>query len=857
MKRAAAILALFLLAGLILADRAGIIERFLYPAANGKVIRLLSISPEQVELSSPLWDFRTILRPDWKILRESKDLVDLVWSGSLDSDPAAPGLEVRSATAELRRFPGGSPPEDSGPGFLLREGREILRIPHLAIPADPETPLSFPLSIPDGTAVIAFEARANGESLARLRVSLGNLWSATLEAGGNTWTPHRFIASRIPEGTQSLTLACIHATEHGIPLRGLRVIEPSAAFARIPKGVGPPFIRFRPAHPEDELFAKGARACSLGPSVRAPWAVYDEDERWVRPVERSGVVRTALFLPTPSRWSVEVEALRGHELEFYPRVESRAGKAVTEALVSLYVEPSGGERRLLWREPVSSEGPSTESYWTRGVRVPLGLSRSGRVRIHVETESKDPLGGTVAAAVAEPRLVPPRGVPPSTRVGRNRPNVILISIDTLRADALSVLGYRRKTSPWMERFFGEEGIRFTRAEAPCTWTLPSHASLFLSQYLSRHGVVADSVKIPSESTLLAEHFAREGYDTAAFVDGGFIDASYGFHQGFGFYDQQGGRFAGILPRAGDWLRTRDQGAPFLLFLHTYDVHAPYAAPEPYRSRFLEEGVAPPTQANLIVPEAVVLQTENRAIEAGKPTLDSRYAAYWRALYDGGVSYVDHMLEEFFSDLENSRLLGNTVVVLLSDHGESFYEHGSWAHSWNVYQELTHVPILIRLPDKRYAGSTREERVSLLDVIPTLFDVLGWKPPNDWQGRSLLPLVRGESRSEPRRIFCELHRDPFIFSAVYLKNTKYIATRRAHSLAPAPKHGGREVYDLAADPSEIQNRAAEPAHQATEEFHRAEKALALMRGFREREGEAEHAELDSEDVEELERLGYMR
>ncbi|NUN96171.1 MAG: sulfatase, partial [Candidatus Omnitrophica bacterium] len=465
--------------------------------------------------------------------------------------------------------------------------------------------------------------------------------------------------------------------------------------------------------------------------------------------------------------------------------------------------------------------------------------------------------GTVAVSVAEPRLVPPSGVAPSASFQKGRPNVLLISIDTLRADALSVLGYRRKTSPWMERFFGEEGIRFSHAEAPCTWTLPSHASLFLSQYLSRHGVIADSVRISSESTLLAEHFAREGYDTAAFVDGGFIDASYGFHQGFGFYDQQGGRFAGILPRAKEWLHRRDQGAPCFLFLHTYDVHAPYASPEPYRSRFLEEGIAPPTDKDLIVPEAVVLQTENRAIEEGKPTLDGRYAAYWRALYDGGVSYVDHLLEEFFSDLANSPLLENTVVILLSDHGESFYEHGSWAHSWNVYQELTHVPILIRFPDRRHAGTLSEERVSLLDVAPTLFEVLGWKPPEDWQGRSLLPLVRGETKSEPRRIFCELHREPFIFSAVYLKNAKYIATRKADAMAPAQRHDGREVYDLTTDPGETRNLVAEPARQATEEFARADKALALMRGVREREGDAERADLDSEDVEELERLGYMR
>ncbi|MCA9433080.1 MAG: sulfatase, partial [Candidatus Omnitrophica bacterium] len=377
-------------------------------------------------------------------------------------------------------------------------------------------------------------------------------------------------------------------------------------------------------------------------------------------------------------------------------------------------------------------------FYSRDYFKTLELSEAGR-RIADSTEtSRSPseiatLNRSVFDTTFREEILPRTHSSPTPR---SAPNVILISLDTLRGDSLSCLGYPRGTTPWMRTFFETEGVRFSNAEAPSTWTLPSHTSLFLSQYPDRHGVTRDFHSVPMAAETLAEHLAGHGYETAAFVDRGFLHHHYGLNQGYETYQQKGGGFRQILPSALEFLEKREGTPPLFLFLHTFDIHDPYAPPNPFRERFLLENMVP-TTPEFALPHFDVMREANRGnLELTREDID-----YARALYDAQILYVDHELSQFFQSIEKKKLLENTLVILISDHGEGFGEHGFWAHGWTLYEEMTHVPMLMRFPDRSFQGTLVEERVNLVDVAPTLMDYLGYAIPENWQGQSLMPVIR--------------------------------------------------------------------------------------------------------------------
>ncbi|MBK7496185.1 MAG: sulfatase [Candidatus Omnitrophica bacterium] len=625
-------------------------------------------------------------------------------------------------------------------GYRFTRGHEAFQIPTLTLPPPHQPILSFEVPILSASSLLVFEARKERVDPPQLNLSLASTWTTTLSIDTPDWKQYSLAPQGVAAGTQTLVL---DGTRDGVPgffIRNFRIAEPSTIEVFLKREDPPPCFRYRPANPVAELLRSDQNLPSNAP-VRSPWAVYDEDERWIRSVEIGSIVRSALFLPTPSSVRFDFQAEPGSELVFYPVIQNPAQlQASGQARLRVFVE--GQSETPVFDRVIESIGDAAAKAWDSGFRIVLPAGVNGKCTLRFESAANGAHQPPQPLFLGEPLIFPPQ------REGKPQPpDIILISIDTLRADALSCLGYERQTSPWMERFFGRDGVCFSHVQAPCTWTLPSHASLFLSQYVSRHGVGSEDVRISNEVQMLAELFSEKGYQTAAFVDRGFIEAHYGFGQGFQRYDQLGGHFATSLPRCRDWLADRNRSVPTFLFLHTYDCHGPYNSPEPYHSRFVT-----PELRNLHVandcPEPAGLQAANMAEENGSRVLNPACAPYWRALYDGGVLYVDHKLEDWFKSLENSGLVKDPLVILLSDHGESFYEHGSWAHGWNVYEELARVPVLIRFPKKAHAGTKVSSRVSLLDVAPTLYEYLGWQAPEEWQGHSLLPLIRGETPAAP-------------------------------------------------------------------------------------------------------------
>lgn len=400
--------------------------------------------------------------------------------------------------------------------------------------------------------------------------------------------------------------------------------------------------------------------------------------------------------------------------------------------------------------------------------------------------------------------------------------VVLLCLDTLRADHLGTYGYARDTSPAIDAF-AATGVVFERAIAQAASTLPSHRALFQSRLASH----ADE-----SAPVLAEVLSREGFRTAAFTGGGNVSAAFGFGRGFERYDEDRGGLAASLPKVEAWLRA-GAGERFFLFLHTYDVHLPYDPPPPFATMFGEPYDGPVTGAN----SRALLRAQR-----GLDGTDASPAPLTRAdrerivgLYDGGIRYTDGQVARLLALLDELGLAATTAVVLLSDHGEEFLDHGSWIHSHTVFDELVRVPLVFRVPGRE--PSRVDAQVRLLDVAPTLLDLVGVEAPDAWTGRSLGSAIDG-SAVAPRPAVSEMGR----WQALALPPWKLV-----RGVGPT------RLFDLASDPGEQRDLAAREPERAEE----LEGALSLALGEQRGPVEAlEEGPADAALTERLRELGYI-
>ncbi len=369
------------------------------------------------------------------------------------------------------------------------------------------------------------------------------------------------------------------------------------------------------------------------------------------------------------------------------------------------------------------------------------------------------------------------------------PPVILISVDTLRADHLGCYGYRKLKTRHLDAF-AAEGTRFANADASIPLTLPSHLSLFTSSYPFQNGIEENAQVVPPGAVTLAALLQGAGYRTAAFIGSVFLEKELGLDQGFGFYDSPfrftafsaitGSMFAGARERNPYSVRESRPGAlvthaaerwllghrsqPAFAFLHLFDMHQPYHLPPGF--------VRPPGTSG----------------------------------YDAQLAYVDQVLGRFREMLIRSGLWDKALVILLSDHGESLGDHGESSHGYFIYQSTLHVPLLIHWP----AGTAPlppvvAEPVSLLDVAPTILEVLGLPVPPSFAGRSLRKPGSAAVLAESLHTFHSFGWSPLY--SIRRGMLKYI-------LAPR-----QELYDLATDPGErnnlVRTRPAEAARLRAE------------------------------------------
>ena len=339
-------------------------------------------------------------------------------------------------------------------------------------------------------------------------------------------------------------------------------------------------------------------------------------------------------------------------------------------------------------------------------------------------------------------------------------NVLLISIDTCRADHLKCYGYSRDTSPHLDQL-AREGVLFENATAAASWTVPSHMSMFTSLYPSVHGVQTIIGQLGEGVPTLAHCVARRGYATAAFVTGAALDHHFGFNRGFQYYDdftvsvsiekseEQVGAFNDMVTApaitllAAQWLKNHSQ-ENFFLFLHYWDCHHDYTPPAPFDEKF-DPGYKGKENGR-------ELFRRQDDIMAHISVMD---LAHMAALYDGEIAFTDENVGKVLQVLQDLGLSEKTLVVVLSDHGEAFLEHGKILHGNSLYEELLHVPLIMRLPGVIPAGKRVAGNVSHVDLMPTVLGLLQLPCPSRIQGIDLSPVILSGQPVPERLIYSEL------------------------------------------------------------------------------------------------------
>jgi arylsulfatase A-like enzyme len=382
---------------------------------------------------------------------------------------------------------------------------------------------------------------------------------------------------------------------------------------------------------------------------------------------------------------------------------------------------------------------------------------------------------------------------------RQRPSVLLITIDTLRADQLSAYGQALVRTPSLSAF-AAQGARFAWHMVHQPQTIPSHGSILTGMYPSSNGVriqLVDRLSATLETAGTA--FARQGYRTAALFSCSVFDArNCGFQRGFDVYrDLSFGLVAG---QPGEMLkssatRTTDAAIaqlqafgkePFFFWLHYIDPHCPYVPPAPYASQY-----DPQYHGTLNGGWNTVT-----AILAGKLRPEGGDLVRLKSLYQGEISYVDSQIGRLFAALDHAGRTGNTVVAVTADHGESFAEHRDFFtgegiyHPRSLYNTELHVPLMLRYPERIRPGATVSAPTRAIDILPTLLDFAGLPALPQVQGKSLVPLLEGGKKSSPRLVYSAMASS--VFTSVATAGWKLIqnnATRQRH------------LFDLTHDPAE--------------------------------------------------------
>lgn len=436
-----------------------------------------------------------------------------------------------------------------------------------------------------------------------------------------------------------------------------------------------------------------------------------------------------------------------------------------------------------------------------------------------------------------------------------RPNVVWLTLESLRADHVGCYGYDRDTTPTLDAL-AAEGTRYADAHAVTSWTLTSHATMFTGLYPSAHHVIRPKDRLGDGFVTAAEALAAAGYQTVAVVSGPYLRRAHNLQQGFGLYDDgpitpakanasaditNPAMEASLVSFLGE---QRDPNRPFLLFGYFWDPHALYIPPPPYDAMFVPPDAEPIAADKIMYSPVFKLGTH----------ISPAQLKYQIAQYDGEIRCTDDLLGRVFALLRQLDLWENTAIIVTADHGEEFHEHGHNSHKNTLYVESLHVPLIVKWP-RQTAAAVDERTVNLIDLFPTVLELAGLVPPLQ-SGRSL------QSPPAPdRATFYELL-TLWTFTRKstgksWQESDQWYAIRRGrYKLVNVETQSRWELYDLIADPGErhpLGGGHEEIVGELQGEMESWRQAMALLAR---RHQPGDEAQLSPEEERRLRDLGYV-
>jgi arylsulfatase A-like enzyme len=417
------------------------------------------------------------------------------------------------------------------------------------------------------------------------------------------------------------------------------------------------------------------------------------------------------------------------------------------------------------------------------------------------------------------------------------PNVLLISIDTLRPDHLAAYGYERETSPSIDRL-AAQGVLFENHVSSSSWTLPAHTAMFTSVVDSVHGVTdPQSTALSGAFTTLAERFQSAGYATGGFFSGPYLHPAFGLGQGFDHYENCTARPEELDDHdRAEWVFDREvmleshrdvtgprvyeasrkwiaahEDRPFFAFIHFWDVHFDFIPPPPYDTMFDPDYTGPVDGKDFYFDN-----------DRYGPEMAPRDLAHVLALYDGEIRWTDSFIGKLLDDLDAAGLADNTIVALTSDHGTEFFEHGWKCHRSTLFDELLRIPLVIRAPGRLPAGVRIAAQTRMIDLGPTLLALAGLPVPSDVMGQSLVALARGEPCDLDPVALAELDGDWSTLRCVRTHDAKLVQDLRKGAFA---------YFDLQNDPHEqhpITDLSQGPSHELARRYREAVERIERER-----------------------------
>ncbi len=560
-----------------------------------------------------------------------------------------------------------------------------------------------------------------------------------------------------------------------------------------------------------------------------------------------------LFSPPKSQYSFELSLQENSVLEFGTGIVSDANtqkraseqgekKGVT-FLITLEIR---GRKKTVFRKyvpPPPEKKENTLAFHPHSIELPY---KTKKARITFTTTGEERNYSFWFNPVLYPR-------------GTNNRNIILISVDTLRADHLGCYGYEKQTSPNIDAL-AADSAKFLNVYASSPWTLPSHVSLFTALHCVHHQVYFDNETMDPSLITLTEMLRQNSFSCAAFTGGGFVSAVYGFSKAFNTYNEGSGLV--FLENAAEhqfgvvsnWL-DRHKDRNFFLFIHTYQPHDPYACPYKNKSLFIEENARW---------EKIDLLNHLGGNTNIYKNLTENERRNVIGLYDTEIRYTDEeLIGPLIRKLKDMDLYDSTIIVFTSDHGEEFYDHGSWGHGRNLYDETLKVPLIIKFPESKYSGRTIDTIVSLVDVFPTILEENRIPLPDiPLDGKSLIPLLKGKEKKDrtfladlgsnvlnshiPQKICQNQRKDKLILNESYTKEDLAFFT------SPPPKLDPVELYDLGNDPQEKNNIVDSKAGFVRSLIRKIQETY--QKAVKRKTGKTK---IDEKLKKQLQALGYIR